>query len=578
MKKIFLAAALFLICRFGSLAQQCGNCKQTPSVANYDLDVQVPQPELKGEKTEGWHEWLQLFWLNKHAQSALFQNNKNCIRFTQPSDSRISNESFETKDGIEVPSLIEESDQIKGGETYTNLPPSGDVSRFGDYITTGYVKQAGDGYVMHIEIQTACSRKTVAAADVPFQFSASGQNSINIGQQGAAQLSPLADKIKQFELKERNENKRVALEGGIEDAIAIKPKKRNLMQGEQTEIEITMKDCDGEPLTNREIVFTKGTLNGMPISAGTAGGTVTPSTVTTDAAGKAKANFKMGSGKSAIINAHHIYTSPFGCENVKLGNAPIGGTPGGGTPIPIKVELSYIQNETRTIKRATMPGIKIKGGNETEQYIMFHDAVIYHYPSASDIKKGYLVMAENGEPDPNSKTEYILESGYYDFTKKVEDAQIMGMVDNIEMVQAEEKGSEKKIEGYASLQHHSEILFFLGDANEPASFMWNVQYPASGEDIAGGGASIIKGEEGVQWIVNKIIDPKSPYKTEYLLSLKLDAAEELRKGNKAMKDIFGTDLDGLTKTLDPTNPQTNMAGASGSQTITVRILSPYPSN
>ncbi|MGZ5210537.1 MAG: Ig-like domain-containing protein, partial [Kaistella sp.] len=310
------------------------------------------------------------------------------------------------------------------------------------------------------------------------------------------------------------------------------------------------------------------TLNGMPISAGTTGGTVTPSTVTTDAAGKAKASFKMGSGKSAIIDAHHVYEKPYGCEYVKLGSTPIGG-------IPVKVELSYIQNETRWIKRATLPGIKIKGGLETEQYVMFHIAVLYHYPSVSNLKKGYLVIAENEDPEPGSKTEFILEDGYYDFTKKVEDAKIMGMAGNIEMVQDVEKGSQQKIEGLASLAHHTEIMFTTGNSYEPASFMWNVQYPATGEDIAGGGATIIKGEEGVKWVVNKITDPNSPYKTEYLLSLKLDAEEELKNGNKAMKGLFGKDLDELTGVLDPTNPQSNMAGASGSQTITVRILSPY---
>jgi len=550
-------------------AQQCGSCKQTPSLANYDLDVQVPQPQLKGEKTQGWNEWLQLFWLNKHAQAALFQNNKDCIRFTQPSDARISSESFETKEGVEVTPLVEESQQISVGETYTNLAPSGDVSRFGNYITTGYVKKSSDGYVMHMEIQTACSRKTVAAADVPFQLSASGENSINIGQHAAAQLSPLSYKIKQFELKERQENKKAALDGGMEDAITIKPKKRNLVAGEQTEIEITMKDCDGEPLAKREIVFTKATLNGMPISAGTTGGTVTPSTVTTDAAGKAKAIFKMGSGKSAIIDAYHVYQKPYGCDGVKLGSTPIGS-------IPIKVEVSYVQNETKTIKRATLPGIKIKGGNETEQYIMFHNAVLYHYPSPSSLKEGFLVKAENEAPEPGSKTEYVLESGYYSFSKNVQTAYIMGMVGDKAVVADQEKGSQQKFEGYASLKHPSEVFLFKGDAGNPPQFSWIVQYPAkSGEDIASGGAIIIKGEEGVQWVVNKISDPNSPYKTEYLLSLKLDAAEELKKGNKAMKGLFGIDLDGLTGVLDPTNSQSNMAGASGSQTIMVRILSPY---
>lgn len=126
---------------------------------------------------------------------------------------------------------------------------------------------------------------------------------------------------------------------------------------------------------------------------------------------KQKLHSKWVQEKTAIIDAHSIYEKPYGCEYVKLGSTPIGG-------VPIKVELNYVQNETHWIKRATLPGIKIKGGLETEQYVMFHNAVIYHYPSASNLKKGYLVMAENTDPEPGSKTEYVLETGYYDFTKK----------------------------------------------------------------------------------------------------------------------------------------------------------------
>ncbi len=221
----------FLLLSTLNYAQECGNCKETPSVANYDLEVRVPKPDVNNLKDNQWLEWLQLFWLNKHAHGALFQTNKACIRFTQPSDASMSNESFTTKDGIEVPPLNEESQQIKVGETYTNLPPSGDVSRFANYLITGYVAKSGDGYVMHMEVQTACSRKTVASTDVPFQLSSILQNSIAIGQQAAAQLSPLIDKIQAFELKERTENKKAALDGGIEDAIIIKPKKKGFSRG-----------------------------------------------------------------------------------------------------------------------------------------------------------------------------------------------------------------------------------------------------------------------------------------------------------------------------------------------------------
>jgi hypothetical protein len=125
-----------------------------------------------------------------------------------------------------------------------------------------------------------------------------------------------------------------------------------------------------------------------------------------------------------------------------------------------------------------------------------------------------------------------------------------------------------------ALGYHQEILINTSD-NSGKLILSDRDKTNRGTIIASGGAIIIKGEEGVQWVANKISDPNSPYKTEYLLSLKLDAAEELKKGNKAMKGLFGIDLDGLTGVLDPTNPQSNMAGASGSQTIMVRILSPY---
>ena len=84
-----------------------------------------------------------------------------------------------------------------------------------------------------------------------------------------------------------------------------------------------------------------------------------------------------------------------------------------------------------------------------------------------------------------------------------------------------------------------------------------------------------KNDNNVQWIVKKITDPKSLYKTEYLLKLHIDAAEELKKGNIAMKQLFGFDVDQMAKIFDPTNPQEGLAGASGLKIVSVRILSPY---
>jgi hypothetical protein len=531
--------------------------------------VQVPQPELKGAQTQGWPEWLQLFWLGRHANTALYATGKNCIRFTQPLTADASDVSFVSHDGVEMPPLNKEGETLIMGQTYTNLPLPGDVSRFGNYLLCGYVKSQGDEYIMHIELQAACSRKVVASASVPFQLSASSDYMMGIANQAASQLLPIEDKIKQFELKERKENEMVALDDGLAESIIINPKKTKLGAGEETELEISLKDCDGMPLANRKIIFTKGSLGGIPISSGTTGGIVSPSSVITDANGKAKARFKMGNGKTAIIDAYHIYQKPYGCDGVKLGSTTIG-------TVPIKIEITYLQNETKTLKRATLPGIKIKGGDETEQTTMFHTTVLYHFPSASALKEGFLVSAENDNPYPGSTSKYVTESGYYSFSKQTQTAIILAMVGNTAVVQAVEKGSQQNINGTASLQYPSQLFFFKGNGREPAAFSWNVQYPASpAEEIGYGGMTLIKGDDGVQWVVKPVTDINSPYKTEYFLSLKLDAAEELKKGNKAMKEFFGVNLDEMTTVIDPTDPKQDMAGARGTQLITVKILSPY---
>jgi hypothetical protein len=565
-------AVLCALCIFlvpGRLSAQCTSCKGRPTVAGYDLAVEVPQPKLQGQETQGWIEWLNLFWLSKHAKAHLSALNKDCIGFTQPLDANLSSESFVTSDGIEVPPLNDESEQLAVGMTYINLPPSGDVSRFGNYLITGSVRQEGSGYAMYMELQTSCTRETVASSRVPFQLSTSSAYIIETANKAAEQLGPLAEKIKSFELKKRKETQQYALEGLTDDAIIITPQKRNLGTGEQTELDITLKDCDGQPLPNREIVFTKGVLNGNPISGGTAGGTVTPATVVTDAQGKAKATFKMGSGKTAMIEAYHIYNKPYGCPGVKLGSTPIGAA-------PVKVEISYVQNETKTLKAATLPGIRVRGGDEEEQTIMFHHAVLYHYPSALSLKDGFIVEAVREDPAPGSRTVYSVESGYYDHIKAFHPKQIYTKVSSQYVLAEKQPGSGKQISGYASLQHPSEVLFTKGSVNEPPSFTWTTEYPASPDgEIAGGSFILAKGDEGVQWQVRSITDPKSPYKTEYIITARLDAAEELKKGDQALKDIFGMNTDEMINTTDPTGKKTNMVTAAGSKSIVVRILSPY---
>ncbi len=211
MNKSFLLCVTFF-CLFlcqKSEAQQCGNCKSTPSVASYDFHIQVTEPEEDAKDLESWK---QLFWLAKHANAFLFQNNKSCIQFIQPPSVVRTDESFVNKEGVEVPNLVSPGEIMKLGNTIANLPAPGNVA-YGDYITTGNVKRSGNGYVLHLEIQNTCTRKVVTSADVSFQLSSDSKYIEGIAQQAAAKLTPVIDKIKEFELRERTERKDFALGG-----------------------------------------------------------------------------------------------------------------------------------------------------------------------------------------------------------------------------------------------------------------------------------------------------------------------------------------------------------------------------
>src|SRR5687768_2133873 len=84
--KYLIFAPILTACFFQTKAQQCGNCNLNPIVALYDFDIQVEEPKLKGEATQGWLEWMELFWLARHANEYLFQNSKDCIRFMMGPD------------------------------------------------------------------------------------------------------------------------------------------------------------------------------------------------------------------------------------------------------------------------------------------------------------------------------------------------------------------------------------------------------------------------------------------------------------------------------------------------------------
>ncbi len=521
MKKILFAVAA-LIASLSCLSQQCGNCGQRPSVALYDLDVQVPQPELKGEKTQGWLEWQQLYWMARHLHSALNKNNAACVRFTQPASN--------------------DDDVLKVGLTYANLPAvNTDVSQYGNYIVTGLINKGGDAYVMHVEIQSACTRKKVASADVPFQSSAESSNTIRIANEAAARLSPLIEKIKKFELDERAENKKFAMAENI-DLIKITPAKTKLVTGQQTDFTLELKDCDGTALAGREIVFTSDNIGGgnMP---GTTGGFVTPSKVITDANGKATANFKMTaiSGNPAIINAHTITQTPQTCAGVLFGDAQIDAMPS------YKIVVSFSKTLlTELNMNSNEDGVVMKSGERKKAEVSYNFSLL-HYISKVPKDGEQIMMMPQFENDPDyqksmpGKTIVLHNDGYSEFT--ITDTALnlvkspFGAPHSDDNVNRQRYFSSSPLPPAVSLMFkNSELVFFSA----------SVEFPEREEGLSpvGGSFSIEKDNKDYFPLkAKKVTDPNSVYKWVY--EFQYHRGDDLSKKGQVF-NYSNTDGEGAT--------------------------------
>ena len=490
---LFLILTLWILQKAN--AQTCGNCKSRPSIAFFDLDIQVPQPELKGEQTKGWLEWKQLFWLSRHMNANLFQNNKNCIKFVQPSSN--------------------DDDLLIIGDIYTNLPSAKrNISQFGNYFITGFVKQSGNNYIMHVELQSSCNRKTVASAEVPFSLSSILQNSESIAQQAAAKLSPLIDKIKNFELEERKQNPGFAIAASNIDLIKITAVKTKLLAGQQTEIKLELKDCDGIALPGKEIIFTEDIIAGLKVP-GTVGGIVSPAKVITDANGFAKANFKLTAttGKPAIINAHALTQTPVNCQSALIGSAQVDALPA------YKVTVSYIKTaKTDFNMDSDEDGVVFKAGEQKSEEVAYSFSLLY-YPEAIP-KEGEQIMIipqfedhpENDHPN-KGKSVVLFNEGYSEYNIIANDLALVRSP-----VGAPSVKTEPQRQRYFSTKPQPPMASFLFANNNLVFFSAGVEFPEQEEGLNPVSSSFGIEKDNKKYFPlapKKISDPNSPYKWLY---------------------------------------------------------------
>ena len=432
------------------------------------------------------------------------------------------------------------------------------LGRQHQYMIRGFVRYTGDDYQLQLLLMPTCTQEVIAKTDVRFQLYPTW-DPVSIAKQAMAQLKSEA-RIEAFEEKmrdEKNFGKGGDLDGG---RIIMYVADKLLSKGQTTDVEMKVVDCDGVTLTQKQIS-----------TAGTIGGIFTPSAFSTNSNGVGKTKFKLTNDKAATLIATCTTKNARGCDDTYSCVELVKGS--GKTPV--KVEVWYLQNETHTMKAVGIPGVDIIGGETSDFTEMQHYSVLYYYPTEEELKKGLLVAAVKFKKTQGSKTEHALEIGSFYSIHSTMAATIVAGAGTPMRYQATEQGNEATYFGNASIEYPSEVNFFKGDGKNPPSFMWEVDYPTSNEGEASGGEVIVKGEDGVDWSVNKITDTKSVYKTEYLLNKKIDVAKELEQGFKTMKEVFGFDADGLAKMVNPVNPKSNVAGASGYKTISVRILSPY---
>jgi hypothetical protein len=529
-------------------AQQCGNCKTTPSVASYDFHIQVTEPEEDAKDLESWK---QLFWLAKHANAFLFQNNKSCIRFIQAPSVVRTDESFVTKDGVEVPNLLSPGEIMKLGNTIANLPAPGNAA-YGDYITTGNVKRSGNGYVLHLEIQTACDRKVVTSADVPFQLSSDSKYIEGIAHQAAAKLTPLVNKIKEFELRDRIERKDFALGDG---SIKIISSKKSLLPGETVDITVQLTDCDGVALGGREIVFTASN-NALKIP-GTIGGTVSPAKVISDASGKATAKFKMTAalGHPAIINAHTLTATGKNCADAFMGSTKVDAMQG------FKIEIDYTMYGNSGLSMNLSSDMVALSAGEGRNWKGDYTITAFHYPPATQKPdKPFYVMADFIEE--KVEIEPLVEE--IEIEPLVQENEKMEIPPLINYAQGSKFGKtylyysgnaeshswekavtlERSFMGapppdplkYKNIQFDqpsTPVIGMMFKNNELIFFSCDLEFRQGieGRDFVSTGFSIKKDDpEYFPLKPRKITDPNSPYKWEYIINYKKTDASKMDLG------------------------------------------------
>jgi len=271
MKKLYLIIpALVLSLQFSGYSQ-CEDC-DTRTVAQYDLKVTVtpPAPGSSGEIAT----FCKLLSLTG-ALAGYFSTGDpdiGCISYTLinpmfPADS--SNYLYKAQSQLDPP----------GSSGY-------------DYCLWGNVSGSSGGYYAEVTLAVGKTQLPLKVAGASF---GDDFDPAAVASQLGAQLISLYVNIMDYERDKRDGGEPYAMA----PEITMKPDKFKLDFNESTGIQITVLDCDGEPLKNRQI------------SLSAEGGTIDSEQVTTDDQGKSFVLFTAGTQPEiGMVQAEFEFTTP----------------------------------------------------------------------------------------------------------------------------------------------------------------------------------------------------------------------------------------------------------------------------
>ncbi len=205
-----------------------------------------------------------------------------------------------------------------------NVAPPGPIKEL-EYLFSGAFAVDAGSSTITVQLETAYSREVVRSASVSFPRAQAGTPvemlAATLAQVDTAvrelakEFQPLGSRIIEYERKKRDSDPMVArtCQGGN---LELNPERQKMTSDETLKVDLTLTDCDGVALGNREVRFSQGEWPEGTKIPGTTNGVVIPDPVTTDGEGKATVYFNPKGKGTAMVRAWYPHYRPSGHPKV----------------------------------------------------------------------------------------------------------------------------------------------------------------------------------------------------------------------------------------------------------------------